>query len=277
MKALAAMLLLLLPLALLPAMALADNVTPGVAVNLTGPEKVEVSGAGDYNVKIFGPADIKWGFWVNLSGPERGGASLVSPEGTTDTSKSYVLAQSAPLAYPEFNFTLTAPAKAGSLLITVTVHAMEGTGAAGQTAISRLNLDVKAKRDITINGTVRNSGDVTVQNVQVAFMVKLNGEWTYLGNQTVTTVEPGKKENVSMVWNSSLLDNGEYTIRIVIDPDHNVFQYSGSEGVVERTVVLRTPGEAAPKGIAPGAWVLLGVLVAAAIGGIYYYRKKKIV
>lgn len=276
MKALAA-LLLLLPLVILPATTCADNVTPGVAVNLTGPEKLEVSATGGYNVKIFGPADIKWGFWVNLSGPQRGGASLVSPEGTTDTSKSYVLLQSAPLAYPEFNFTLTAPAQAGPLLITVTVQAMEGTGAAGQTAISRLNIDVKAKRDVMINGTVRNSGDVAAQNVLVAFMVKLNGEWTYIGNQTVTTIEPGKKENVSIVWNSSLLDNGEYAIRIVIDPEHSVFQYSGSEGVTERTVVLRTPGEAAPKGIAPGAYVLLGVLVVAAIGGIYYYRKKKIV
>jgi len=265
-------LLLLLPGALPAA---AD--TPGVAVRIYGPEKLEVSTEGSYNVKITGPTDVKWGFYVNLSGPQKKAATMSSPDGTVDTTSSWVLAENTALAYPEFNFSLTAPDKAGPLTITVTVLAKEGTGALGQWAKEQWSVDVRAKREVTINATVRNSGEVTVDNLLVSFMVKLNGQWVSIGNQTLQTVEPGKKQNVSLLWNSSLVDNGVYTVRIVVDPDHTLAQYSGGEGVMEQKIELRTPGAALPKPVAPGVYVLTGLVAAAAIGGLIYYRKKKIV
>jgi len=250
---------------------------PGVAARIAGPEKLEVSTSGDYNVKIIGPTDVKWGFYVNLSGPQKEAATMSSPDGAIDTDSAWVLAESTPLSYPEFNFTLTAPAKAGPLTITVTVLAKEGEGALGQWAREQWSVDVRAKREVTINATVRNSGEVAVENLMVSFMVKLQGQWVEIGNQTVQSVEPGAKQNVSLLWNSSLVDNGVYTVRITVDPQHVYAQYRGASGVMEQKIELRTPGAAPPKPIAPGAYVLTGIVAAAAIGGLIYYRKKKIV
>lgn len=251
--------------------------TPGTAVTISGPERLEASTDGAYNVKIFGPSNINWGFWVNVSGAQRSGAKLASPDGTADSSKSYLMSQNAPLAYPEFNFTLTAPAKAGSLMITVTALAMEGTGAAGQRATSRWSVDVKATRMVQLNTTVRNSGEIAVQNLKVAFMVKLGGHWSYISNETVPALEAGKTANVSASWNSSLLDSGEYTVRIVVDPDGEKVQYSGSGGVSEQRIVLRDVGakESQPPNVR-----LIGFIAVIVIIGVvlfYWYRKKKIV
>jgi len=251
--------------------------TPGTAVTITGPERLEASKDGSYNVKIYGPAEIKWGFWVNVSGSNRADAKLASPDGTADSSRSYILSQSAPLASPEFNFTLTAPPKAGSLTIMVTALALEGTGAAGQTATSRWAVDIKARREVLLNSSVQNNGDILVRELKVAFMVKLNGVWTYIANETIPNLEPGKSENVTTTWNSTLVENGEYILRIVVDPDHEKVQYSGSGGIVEKRIVLRDVGakEEQPPNVRLIGFIV--VLVVAAGIFAWWYRRKKIV
>ena len=251
--------------------------TPGTAVTITGPEKIEVSTDGAYNVNIFGPADIQWGFWVNVSGANRADAKLVSPDGTADSSRSYIMSQTSALAYPELNFTLTAPAKAGPLTITVTAFAMEGSGAAGQTATSRWSVDVLARREVQLNSTVHNSGEIAVRDLKVAFMVKLNGVWTYIANESVAQLGAGQTANVTTKWNSTLVGSGEYTVRIVVDPDHEKVQYSGSGGIVEKQIVLRDVGakEEQPWNLRVIGFVVV-ILVAAAIG-VYWYKRKKIV
>jgi hypothetical protein len=251
----------------------ADTVATATAVNVAGPEKLAVSSSGDYNVKIFGAADIKWGFFVNLSGAQRDSASMTSPDGKAGDS-SYILVEQTALAYPEFNFTLTAPSKAGSLLITVTAHAIEGSARQG---VAHWTVDVRAKREVALNATVKNSGETPVSNLKVAFYVQQNGAWNEIGNTTVPNIEGHKSANVSFVWDSTLFENGEYTLRTVVDPDHDMPQYSGADNTAEFKVVLRTPGAPLPKPVAPGVYVLAGIAIAAAIGGVYYYRKKKIV
>jgi hypothetical protein len=266
----------LLVLLLSAALPLAQG-TPGTAVAIAGPERLEASTDGSYNVKIFGPAEILWGFWVNVSGANRADAKLASPEGTADSTRSYIMSQTSPLAYPELNFTLTAPARAGILTITVTALAMEGSGAASQTATSRWSVDVKAKREVLLNSTVRNSGDVPLRDLKVAFLVRLHGSWTYISNESVPQLEAGQTANVTSRWNSTLVDSGEYTIRIVVDPDHEKVQYSGSGGTIEKQVVLRDVGA---KDEQPPNVRLIGFLVVLAVAAgifVWWYRKKKIV
>ena len=273
--ALAAM-LLLLPAAL-PAPAGASD---GTAVNIVGPERLEAATDGSYNVKIFGPAGVQWGFWVNVSGAQRADAKLSSPDGTPDSDRPYIMSQNVPLAYPELNFTLTAPAKAGQLTITVTALAMEGALAAGQTATARWSVEVKARREVQLNTTVRNSGDVPVSDLKVAFMVRLQGLWTYISNETVPSLEPGSSANVSAKWNSTLVENGEYTVRIVVDPAREKAQYSGSGGVVEKRIVLRDVGSKEGQSWEQRYQRLIGfiaVIAVAAAVGIWWYRRKKIV
>lgn len=273
--------LLLAALLLLPALALysaADS--PGTAVTVAGPERLVISRDGTYNVKIFGSPEIRWGFWVNISGSARAEAKLASPDGTVDSSKSYIMSQSAPLAYPEFNFTLTAPPKPGPLVIEVLALALEGTGAAGQTATARWSVDVKAIRNVQINSTVRNSGEVPVADLKVAFMVRLNGAWTYISNETVPSVEPRGTQNVSAPWDTSLLDSGEYTIRIIVDPDGEKVQYYDAKTVTEKRIVLRDIGakveplwyEKYQRAIG-----FFSVIVVAAVIGLWWWRRKKIV
>jgi hypothetical protein len=265
---------MLLLLAVAPAtMGPAEAAAPATTVTIFGPEKLAVSGSGSFNVKIYGAADVKWAFFVNLSGAQRGSASMTSPEGKAGNN-SYEMIEQAPLASPEFNFTLTAPSSAGSLGITVTAYASEGTA---QHGVARWTVDVRAKREVTLNATVRNSGETPVANLKVAFYIHQSGEWKEIGNTTVQTIDGRSKANASLVWDSTLVDNGVHTIRMVVDPDHENPQYSGAENTVEFKVQLRTPGSALPKPVAPGVYVLAGIAIAAVIGGLYYYRKKKIV
>jgi len=265
---------MLLLLAIAPAtMGPAEAAAPATTVMISGPEKLAVSGSGAYNVKIYGAADVKWAFFVNLSGAQRDSASMTSPEGKTG-NETYILVEQTALTSPEFNFSLTAPSKAGSLGMTVTAYASEGTA---QHGVARWTLDVRAKREVTLNATVRNSGETPVANVKVAFYIHQNGEWTEIGNTTVQSIEGRSKANASFVWDSTFVDNGIHTIRTVVDPDHENPQYSGAENTAEFKVQLRTPGSALPKPVAPGVYVLAGIAIAAVIGGLYYYRKKKIV
>ena len=270
--ALAALLLMLL--AALPA---AGDNTPGITVAIAGPERAEATGTAAYNVKIYGPENIRWGFSVNMTGKNRSGGSLTSPDGTADPANSFLLTQAAPLAYPEFNLTMTSPSKAGAIVLTVDVYAIDGTGAAGQHATAMWSINVKPKRAVKINATVSNGGSAAVENVRVAFQVRLNGEWSYISNESIPSILAGKKENVSTVWNASLLDPGEYKVRILIDPEHEKAQYSGAQNMIEKTVVLKEVG-------AKEAWTpslaLVGLvifLIIAGIGMAYWYQKKKIV
>lgn len=270
-----AALAVLLLVATLPAFP-APN-TPGTAVSISGPDRLGASTEGSYNVKIQGPAQVLWGFWVNASGPGQADALLTSDEGTPDSEKPYTMTQNAPLEQPEFNFTLTAPAVAGDLTLTVTAFAMEGEAAAGQTATGRWVVEVKSKREVELNSTVRNSGEVTLVDLKVAFMVRLHGIWTYIVNETVSELGPGDRTNVTTIWDTTVLDSGEYTIRVVVDPDNEKVMYSDSGKVSEKRVVLREVGAKEPE---PANWRLVGFIVVVAVAaaiGIYWWRRKKIV
>ncbi|MBM4249811.1 MAG: hypothetical protein FJ149_10360 [Euryarchaeota archaeon] len=269
---------LLLLAAALPALHGAN--TPGTAVTVSGPERLEVSKEGSYNVRIQGPALIKWGFWVNVTGTGRADVLLTSSDGTPDSQKPYTMSQNDPLEHPEFNFTLTAPPVAGGLTITVTAFAMEGAAAAGQTATGRWDLAVKARRDIELNATVRNSGEVAVQNLRVAFMVRLHGIWTYISNETVAELEPGARANVTTRWDTTLMDNGEYLIRVVVDPEGEKVMYTGSGSISERRVVLRDVGTREEEPWTTRYQRIIGfvaVLAVAAAIGVWWWRRKKIV
>ncbi len=261
--------------------ALVPQSTPqsaGAAVAVSGPERLEVSGEARYNVKIYGPEDVKWVFSVNMTGRSLEGGSMTSPEGRTMEENKYWMVHDQPLTHPEFNITMTAPSKPGSVALDVLVYAIDGGGAAGQTASTRWSISVREKREVTINATVTNSGETRVEGLLVAFYVKLGGEWVHIANQSVSVIEPGGRENVSAVWTASLVDNGEYRVRIVLDPERKKVQFSSGTTVIERTIVLKDPDEKPPRTISTG----LVVLAALAIGGggvsiYYWYRKKKIV
>lgn len=252
--------------------------TAGVAVAVSGPDRLEVSAEAKYNIRIYGPAEVRWGFSVNMTGRSLEGGSITSPEGRTMEENKYWMVHDRPLAQPEFNITLTAPSEPGPIALDIMVHALEGAGAAGQTASARWSISVRAKRDVTINATVTNSGETRVEGLVVAFYVRLEGEWVHIANQSIPVIEPGGRENVSAVWNASLVDNGEYRVRIVIDPERKKVQFFSGSTVLEKTLVLRDPGEKPPRPIPPGVVVLVAMAVVGGGASVYYwYRKRKIV
>ena len=251
----------------------ADAAPPAPTVTVAGPEKLAVSTTGSYNVKIYGPSNLTWRFYVNLSGAQKNSASMTSPDGKAG-NQSYEMVEQTALANPEFNFTLTAPSVAGSLQMKVTAYASDGSTRDG---VAHWTVDVRAKREVTLNATIRNSGETPVGNLKVAFYVHHNGEWTEIGNTTVNNVDGNSKANASFVWDSTLFDNGVYTIRVVADPDHENPQYASAQDTYEFNVQLRTPGSALPKPLAPGVYVLAGIVIVGIIVGVYYWRKKKII
>jgi hypothetical protein len=246
---------------------------PTPTVTIAGPEKLAVSTSGSYNVKIYGPVNLTWRFYVNLSGPQKGSASMTSPEGKAGNN-SYEMVEQAALSSPEFNFTLNAPSAAGPLQMKITALASDGSTGEG---VARWTVDVRAKRDVTLNATIRNSGETPVGNLKVAYYVRQDGQWKDIGNTTVGNIDGRGKANASFIWDSTLFDNGVYTIRVVADPDHENPQYTGAENTYDFKVQLRTPGSAPPKPIGPGVYVLAGIIIAGAAAGVYYWRKKKII
>lgn len=262
---------------LLSAMAVTGDNTPGTGVNIIGPEKVETGGEAVFNVKIYGPENIRWGFSVNLTGKNRAGGSLASPAGRTAEGNAFFLTHESPLTDKELNVTLTAPSKAGALTLAVDIYAVDGTDAAGQTASNRWVIDVKTKREVALNATVSNGGSVSVDNVKVAFQYKLGGEWVYISNESIPSIAAGAKENVTTTWNASLLGNGEYKVRIIVDPDREKVQFSGATNVIEKTVVLKEIGVKEAWTPSPALVGLVITLIIVGIGMIYWYQKKKIV
>jgi len=253
-----------------------DN-TPGTGVSMVGPEKVETTGDAVFNVKIYGPENIRWGFSVNMTGKNKAGGSLASPAGKTDAGNAFVLTHETPLPDKEFNVTMTAPSKAGTVTLAVDIYAIDGTDAAGQTASTRWSIDVRTKREVALNATVSNGGGVAVENVKVAFQFKLGGEWVYISNESIPSIAAGGKENVTTKWNASLLNPGEYKVRIIVDPDREKVQFSGATNVIEKTILLKEIGVKEAWTPSTALVGLVITLIIVGIGMVYWYQKKKIV
>ncbi|MEM2868836.1 MAG: CARDB domain-containing protein [Thermoplasmata archaeon] len=252
--------------------------TPGTAVAISGPDRLEVSTDAVYNIRIYGPEGIKWGFELEMKGKNLEGGYITSPAGRTEEENKYKMVHDRPLEQPEFNVTLHAPSKAGEIALQLAVTALEGEAAAGQKAKARWPISIRNKREVMINATVRNTGETRVEGLLVAFYVRLEGRWLNFANQSVPVIEPGGRENVSAVWNAALVDNGEYRVRIVLDPEHKKPLFSESGSVIEKTIVLKEPGAQGPKPISPVVLALVAfALVGGAVSIYYWYRKKKIV
>jgi hypothetical protein len=105
-----------------------------------------------------------------------------------------------------FTLTVTAPTTTGDLTLTVAFT----NGAVNSTA----KYTIHVVKPVVITAQVRNSGNVTMQNVGVQF--KADGA---VVNTTTFTISANSTKTLTYNWTAPGLGNGEHTVEIVLDPN----------------------------------------------------------
>lgn len=112
------------------------------------------------------------------------------------------------------NFTLkvTAPSTTGDMTLSVSLS----NGTVNNTA----KYTIHVVSPVVITAQVRNSGNVTLENVPVQF--KADG---VIVNETTFTIAANSTKTLTYNWTSSGLSNGEHTVEIVLDPNQQLVRF----------------------------------------------------
>ncbi len=112
------------------------------------------------------------------------------------------------------NFTLavTAPSSTGDLTLTVSLSNGTVNNAAKYT--------IHVVDPVVITAQVKNSGNVTMQNVPVQF--KVDG---VIVNETTFTIAANSTQTLTYNWTTSGLSNGEHTVGIALDSSNQFVRF----------------------------------------------------
>ena len=79
--------------------------------------------------------------------------------------------------------------------------------------------------EVIINSSITNIGHVSASNIPVSFYFSDSFDnKTLIGTETISYLEPGAEENVSIVWNTASLPAGHYFVFVVIDPNDVIIE-----------------------------------------------------
>ncbi len=79
--------------------------------------------------------------------------------------------------------------------------------------------------EVIINASITNIGHVSASNIPVSFYFSDSFDnKTLIGTETISYLEPGSEENVSIVWNTTFLPAGHYFVFVVIDPNDVIIE-----------------------------------------------------
>ena len=89
---------------------------------------------------------------------------------------------------------------------------------------------------ITINATIRNTGDLQANSVDIAFFDGLNGP--QIGtSQTIPLLLAGQNATVSIVWNIPALQQS-HDVYVKIDTNNDITETNESNNVAFKSTVL---------------------------------------
>jgi CARDB len=108
-----------------------------------------------------------------------------------------------------FTLTVTAPTTTGDMALSVSLS----NGTVNNTA----KYTIHVVDPVVITAQVKNTGNVTLQNVPVQFLV--DGA---VVNETTFTIGANSNMTLTYNWTSSGLSNGQHTVQIVLDPNQQV-------------------------------------------------------
>lgn len=160
-----------------------------------------------------------------------------------------------------FRFNVTMPGEAGQT-IKVSFNVTSKDPATGDEVDKVKEFEIEIVDPITIRAVVYNVGSVEAENVTAKFYV----DDTYLGKR-VFDVPAGGSEELTYNWTWLNVDNGEHTVKVVLDDADDLVEFSSGNNVYIMTVYVGE--ESNPI----GAVLTLGVVIMFVFTFLTYLQK----
>ncbi|MEW5759580.1 MAG: CARDB domain-containing protein [Candidatus Thermoplasmatota archaeon] len=231
---------------------------------IDGPDGLEFGENATYRIVLEYPNAKYYGFKAELEGKKIKDASIDSEVGIVENKTLY---HREPLKENTFNISLKAPNNNCTMYLNLIGFATETEKLTGEIWNSiKKKIIVKERKEVVINATIRNTGEVKANDVLVYFYV--DGE--FIGSQTLTSIEPKSISNASIVWRATFAKPGTHKVKIVIDPDNNITELNEKDNIIYKTIKLK--GEKEEISI----WVYIAILtvLVACILIIIFIRKR---
>ncbi len=262
------------------------EVSPDVTIVIDVPDKVSYNIANDtldVSVGILGDPQNLTGFALFLNGTEsqenlrwvykydNDGGPIIEPRDYIKIN-STALWHIAPITDRWFNFSFVPGNVDQDVIISVT--GMRANGNSNETGdlwnVGRTTIEVREQRMATLNVTVTNSEPISISEVLVDFYV--DGE--YIGNDTIPHIGQDGRENATVEWDITYVEDGKHKMKAVIDPFERLTILDRSELEVTQDIWLgehpEEPDYATYYGLGS---VLVGVLIIVAI--FWYWRRRQ--
>jgi len=239
------------------------------------PDELGSGASATFNVSLdYKSATTTWryGFGVSIesaSGKSMSGSSLSSPVGTASEDNTH-LTHNEPLMTKSFTMTLTAPAKAQRIKMTITGTAVNNDATANGDHWNYVikYIDILKNREIFINSTVRNTGTVDAQNVNVTFY--LDGQ--YMDQKNLPTIVAGGEQNITFNWDATNYKAGDYKIEVVLDTNQTTIELNEGNNRIVKTVTLKDINGASGPAFdwTTAAYWILGLIIILLVVGLLY-------
>jgi hypothetical protein len=246
-----------------------------VLLALELPDEIPASGTAEFNVTIsYPPATTSWryGFGASISsadGKSLSGASLSSPQGTASENNTR-LTHNEPLESSTFVVSLTAPSKPQRIKLTIMGNAVDhdGTERGDHWNYVTKNIDILKSREIYINASIRNKGEVEAKDINVTLFI--DGE--PMETQNIGSISAGKVQNITFKWDATKYKAGDYKIEVVLDSNSTVLELNEGNNKLVKTVTLSDiSGTGGPKfDWTTAVYWILGLVIVALVVGLAY-------
>jgi len=241
------------------------------------PDELGTGATSTFNVTInYAPATTTWryGFGVSIdsaSGKSMSGAALSSPVGTASNNNTH-LTHNEPLTTSTFTMTMTAPSKAQRVKMTIAGNAVnnDATEKGDHWNYVIKYIDIVKTREIFINATVRNTGTVDAQNVNVTLYI----DGQYMDQKNLGSVVAGKEQNVTFNWDATNYKAGDYKIEVVLDTNSTTIELNEGNNKLTKTITLEDiNGTSSPAfdWTTAAYWILGLVIILLVVGLLYKY------
>ncbi len=236
----AALIICLLGLGLMPAIGHAEAVPLPLHETVEGPMLTAINEKHAYYVNVTG------GHGADPDGNYSYAAEIISPSGTDATVSPINGVNRSGV----FVFNVTMPSKAGQMTLRVNAS---GYSTLGTDLLSREVL-IQVVTPIVMSAKVVNQGSVAVTNVPIVF---------YLDDAQVhsTTFDLAAGASTTVVFNlTSSVSTGQHTVKIVLDPTNQFARFEGGGSVFTKTIVVNPPDYGSTDGLLIILFVMLMII-----------------
>lgn len=239
----------------------ADDTTNPVTITYDGPSKIGIGQKQMYKIVVSGgPA---------AEGPNGNYSYTATLGGKLATEARLTPSSGGPLTNGTFFFNVTAPSNAGSFTVTIVGKSINATANTTQT----LKLDLESVNPIILSAIIKNSGNVTVKAVPVAFYLGDQTDGNLIYNTTVD-VTGLSQATVNYNWTTYDLSKGKHEVIVQIDPATDLVTLDTGSKTATLTIYFGAEGYGSING-----WLWAFVVVLAVLFYLIYrqptkYKKK---